>query len=79
MNKNDMKGLVVAGLLFFMLLIALAYIVPYAYHYVTTGPSDADIPSLDEVPGGGIVLGLAFVLGLLTLTIVAILKVVDMI
>ena len=87
MNKNDMKALVVAGLLFFMFLIALAYIVPYAYNYTTegvvVGTNESDgtdiVMSVEDVPGGGIVVGLAFVLGLLTFTIVAILKIVDLI
>ena len=77
MDKNEMKSIVVAAILFFLLLLIIAFVVPYAYHYVTEGPEDADIEGIEEVPGGGIVTGLAFVLGLLIIVIVAILKILD--
>ncbi len=79
MDHKEMKSLVVAGLLFFLFLILLAFLVPYAYHYVQEGPEDEDIDGIDEVPGGGIVAGLAFVIGVLVLVVVGVLKILDLI
>ncbi len=81
-----MKSLVIAGMLFFLFLILLAFLVPYAYHYVTEGvvvdqdEEGEDIEmGLDDVPGGGIVSGLAFVIGVLVLVVVGVLKILDLI
>lgn len=85
MDKKDMKALMVAGMLFFVLLIVLAYVAPYAYHYVTQGVTVTDSSgnettmTLDDVPGGGIISGLTFVLGLLVIGVVAVIKIFDLI
>lgn len=77
-SKSDFKNLVVAGLLIMIFLIFLAYMAPYAYKYVSEGPDSINY-TLSDVPGGGIVTGLAFVIIILALVAVAIIKVVDLV
>ena len=85
MDKKDMKSLLVAGMLFFVLLIVLAYVAPYAYYYVTQGititgqDGNETTMTLSDVPGGSIISGLLFVLGLLVVGVTAIVKIFDLI
>jgi TRAP-type C4-dicarboxylate transport system permease small subunit len=76
-QKSEFKQIATAGFLSLLTLIFLAFLGPYAYKYVTEGPQDINY-TLADVPGGGIVSSLAFVLVMLAIVIVVVLAIVDM-
>jgi len=76
-DKRDFKSIATAGFLSLLTLIFLAFMGPYAYKYVTEGPDGINY-TLADVPGGGIVSSLAFVLVMLAIVIVVILGIIDM-
>lgn len=75
-SQSEFQKIATSAFLALLTLIFLAYLGPYAYKYITEGPSSINY-TLSDVPGGGIVSGLALVLVMLTIVIVVVLAIVD--
>jgi len=77
-DVQQMNSLLVAAILFFFLLIALAYLAPRAYEEIQNGGTNET--SLGDVPGGGLITGVVILLGMMAIgfsAVIGILKLME--
>jgi hypothetical protein len=75
-TEGDMKKFVVGGILGIFALIIFANLLPYGYKYITEGPDNLSY-TLADVPGGGLMSGLALFLLSMSLVVGLIIKILD--
>ena len=78
LDVNSMKELLVSGILFFVLLIAIASFAPYAYDELTSAGTDNGT-TIGDVPGGELFTGVVILLGMLVIGFAAVIKILDVI